>query len=100
MDNRRNPFRFGPPVASPDGFFGRREIIDALLGSVAQGTPCSIVGERRIGKTSLLNYLTHPYNRSEIEEVLGSKVLMVFLDLQGTRDLTPDIFWRTLLKEI
>jgi eukaryotic-like serine/threonine-protein kinase len=52
-----NPFSgYGSPV-SPDDFCGRHYIVRSILGRISRGEHTSIVGERRIGKTSLLLYL-------------------------------------------
>jgi len=51
-----NPFSFGNPIRDPQRFIGRRsdlqQIVDRLRSSAHEST--SVVGERRIGKTSLL----------------------------------------------
>ena len=57
-----NPFSFGNPIKDPERFYGRqaeiRQIVNRLLSSAHEST--SIVGERRIGKTSLLCNLANP----------------------------------------
>ena len=57
-----NPFTFGNPISDPARFCGRereqRQIVNRLLSSAHEST--SVVGERRIGKTSLLTYLANP----------------------------------------
>ena len=54
-----NPFTFGNPIKDPTRFHGReadvRQVVNRLLSSAHEST--SIVGERRIGKTSLLKHL-------------------------------------------
>ena len=51
-----NPFSYGNPIRDPARFHGRqaelRQIVNRLRSSAREST--SIVGERRIGKTSLL----------------------------------------------
>jgi tetratricopeptide (TPR) repeat protein len=93
-----NPFRFGPPVSSNDEFFGRELIIGKILSLIDKGMPCSIVGERRTGKTSLLLHISHPDSRKLVESKLGPS-LVVYQDLQGYNDLTFDKFWRLILNE-
>jgi uncharacterized protein len=57
-----NPFTFGNPIKDPARFYGReadiRQITNRLLSSAHEST--SIIGERRIGKTSLLYHLSDP----------------------------------------
>jgi hypothetical protein len=51
-----NPFRFSKPVKGED-FHNRKEEIERILGFI-KGMQCfSIVGERRIGKTSVLEHV-------------------------------------------
>lgn len=93
-----NPFTFGNPIRDPERFIGRKEdirqITNRLLSSAHEST--SIVGERRIGKTSLLKYLTNP----EIAESYGLKndeFCLVYIDFQGLNDITPQRFWQRVL---
>ena len=94
-----NPFTFGNPIRDPERFIGRKEdirqITNRLLSSAREST--SIVGERRIGKTSLLKYLTNP----EIAESFGLKndeFCLVYIDFQGLNDITPQRFWQRVLR--
>jgi len=93
-----NPFTFGNPINEPERFFGRkaeiRQIINRLLSSAHEST--SIVGERRIGKTSLLNYLSNP----KVSLNLGldpDRFCLVYVDFQGLTDITPQRFWQRVL---
>ena len=93
-----NPFTFGNPIKEPGRFYGRkaeiRQIINRLLSSAHEST--SIVGERRIGKTSLLSYLSNP----SVAVGLGlepDKFCMVYVDFQGLTDITPQRFWQRVL---
>jgi hypothetical protein len=96
-----NPFTFGNPIKDPARFIGRkaeiRQIINRLLSSAHEST--SIIGERRIGKTSLLSYLAHP----EVGAGLGltsDKFCLVYVDFQGLTDITPTRFWQRVLKKM
>jgi AAA+ ATPase superfamily predicted ATPase len=96
-----NPFTFGNPINDPARFYGRkaeiRQIVNRLSSSAHEST--SIIGERRIGKTSLFNYLTNP----EIAAGLGlssDKFCFVYVDFQGLTDITPQRFWQRVLKKI
>lgn len=96
-----NPFTFGNPIKDPARFYGRtadiRQIVNRLLSSAHEST--SIIGERRIGKTSLLSYLAHP----EVSARLGltsDKFCLVYVDFQGLTDITPQRFWQRVLKKM
>jgi hypothetical protein len=96
-----NPFTFGNPIKDPARFHGRkaeiRQIVNRLLSSAHEST--SIIGERRIGKTSLLNYLAN----NDIAAGLGltpDKFCPVYVDFQGLTDITPQRFWQRVLKKM
>jgi hypothetical protein len=96
-----NPFTFGNPIKEPERFIGRkaeiRQIVNRLLSSAHEST--SIIGERRIGKTSLLSYLAHP----QVAASLGltpDKFCLVYVDFQGLTDITPQRFWQRVLKKM
>ncbi|MDI6768248.1 MAG: AAA-like domain-containing protein [Anaerolineales bacterium] len=96
-----NPFTFGNPIKDPARFYGRkaeiRQIVNRLLSSAHEST--SIIGERRIGKTSLLYHLAHP----EVSARLGltsDKFCLVYIDFQGLTDITPQRFWQRVLKKM
>ena len=57
-----NPFTYGNPISEPGRFFGRRREVEQVYSRLlnAEAESSSLVGERRIGKTSLLQYLMHP----------------------------------------
>ena len=96
-----NPFTFGNPIRDPDRFYGReneiRQIASRLLSSGREST--SIVGERRIGKTSLLVHLANP----EVAASLGlvsEKYCLIYIDFQGLVDITPQRFWERVLHKM
>jgi len=96
-----NPFTFGNPIRDPARFFGRkteiRQIISRLKSSAHEST--SVVGERRIGKTSLLYHLSNP----EVASTLGMPVknyCLVYIDFQGLTDITPHRFWQRVLTKM
>ena len=96
-----NPFTFGNPIRDPSRFYGRqqeiRQITSRLASSAHEST--SVVGERRIGKTSLLSFLAHP----EVSASLGLRpesYCLVYIDFQGLTDITPHRFWQRVLAKV
>lgn len=90
-----NPFQCGRPIAEPDNFFGRERELRRLRGHLLQLHWVSIVGPRRIGKTSLLLQLCHP----DVATGMGlnpSIYARVFIDCQGLSDLDAK-GWQALL---
>lgn len=97
----QNPFTFGNPIRDPARFCGRvadiRQIVSRLLSSAHEST--SVVGERRIGKTSLLKHLANP----AVAPTLGlgeAQYCMVYIDFQGLTDITPARFWQRVLRKM
>jgi len=80
-------------IQSPEQFFGRRKEVSRVLSRIGGQRPqsVSIVGERRIGKSSLLFHLTWPQVR---KHYLGQDddLLVIFFDLQQLHDLPPEEF--------
>ena len=100
MTNDKNPFIVGGPV-SPKHFIGReaevRAILDRLVSSAHGST--AISGERRIGKTSLLHYISSP----EVAKKWGlspEKCSFVFIDSHTIVPFTSDSFWRYILESL
>ncbi len=93
-----NPFTFGNPIQQPERFYGRkseiRQIVNRLLSSAHEST--SVIGERRIGKTSLLNYLSSPVAAAKLG-LSPDKYCLVYVDFQGLTDITPQRFWQRVL---
>lgn len=52
--NTENLYRVGNPIRDPDQFFGRRHELASIFQRIEKGECTSLVGERRIGRTSLL----------------------------------------------
>jgi AAA+ ATPase superfamily predicted ATPase len=99
---RTNPFTYGNPISHPNRFFGRKHEIEQVfsrLGNV-EFESSSLVGERRVGKTSLLNYLAHPdVRRSQGFDL--DKFIFVYMDLQMVdSETTPLRLWQRLLRQI
>ncbi len=77
-----NPFIAGAPVLDDRLFFGRESLVTRVLEAVTAGSVL-LVGERRIGKTSLLHHL-----RRRITELSFPRYSFypVQVDLQGTSE--------------
>ncbi|WP_257458353.1 WD40 domain-containing protein [Archangium lipolyticum] len=53
-----NPYIVGPPIDHPRDFYGREEDLSRILRDLEQGY-VALIGDMRIGKSSLLNQLEH-----------------------------------------
>lgn len=97
-----NPFTYGNPISDPARFFGRSREVEQVFNRLrnAEGESSSIVGGRRIGKSSLLNHLADP----EVRRRYGmdpQQALFVYVDLQMVdSQTTPARLWQRLLSQL
>lgn len=97
-----NPFTYGKPISDPKRFFGREREVSQIFSRLlnAEFESSSIVGERRIGKTSLLKYLSHPNIRDE-HGCDSSNFIFTYVDLQIIdSSTTPTQLWLYLLNQL
>ncbi|MEW6618408.1 MAG: hypothetical protein AB1422_03500 [bacterium] len=83
-----NPYISGVPIREPEDFFGRQEEIKRIIMRLNKGESSSIIGPRKIGKTSLLYQLIHPSKLKEEYGVNPEEYIFAFIDLQGKREYT------------
>jgi AAA-like domain len=98
----QNPFTYGNPISEPAWFFGRTREADQVFSRLRnrEFESSSIVGDRRIGKTSLLNYIGHPAVRSKYG-LEGPEYAFVYADLQMVdSSTTPVRLWQRLLRHL
>jgi serine/threonine protein kinase len=89
------PVQCGRPIKDPANFFGRERELRRLRGYLRGLHSVSIVGSRRIGKTSLLLQLCHPNTTTQLEPD-PSRYALVYVDCQGLKELDAE-GWRSLL---
>lgn len=93
-----NPFYHRTPIRDQRFFFGRTAETRRVLSLVAMRQPVSIVGSRRIGKSSLLFHLCDPQVKAA--HGLGDDHVFVYIDCQVlSEDLTKSDVYRMLLEE-
>lgn len=92
-----NLFIYPGPV-SAESFIDRQLEVHALFSRIATGQNSALVGEPRIGKSSLLRYIAHQKVRNEWLGTQADKTLFAFQDchLLPSRS-TPVDFWRQAL---
>lgn len=108
----KNPYTNTMGIEDPEYFCGREEEIERIYSNLCKQTPISIsvIGERRTGKTSLLEYISDPYAISFVIEKynreygLGldfdpKKFIFVYVDLQFAGAMSECEFWRFVLEE-
>jgi DNA-binding CsgD family transcriptional regulator len=100
--NPVNPFTYGNPISDPHRFVGRAREIEQIFSRLrnVEFESSSLVGERRIGKTSLLNYLADPGVR-RAHGLNPDEYIFVYADLALLdATTTPPRLWQYLLRQI
>jgi len=96
--NQRNPFLNRVMIKDPANFYGREREIRKIYSRLDAPHPqsISVVGERRIGKSSLLNYI---YNRNNRSKWMGNNKdsIFVYLDFQSRTDFNITKFIEFLM---
>jgi hypothetical protein len=79
-DSAKNPYVFRGPVHDPDMFFGRTHELNEIAAFLRGNQSISIVGPRKIGKTSLLFHLMRPKTQAQFG--LDEGTLLAYLDCE------------------
>jgi len=93
-----NPYKNRNAIKSPNEFYGRRKLLEQVYRLILGHQSVSILGERRVGKSSLLNALTfEPFLK---KSGLPEEFHFVQVDLQyisgGTEEEFIDyLMWRS-----
>jgi eukaryotic-like serine/threonine-protein kinase len=98
---QRNPFLNRVAIQDPEQFFGRAREVSKIFSRIGASRPQSIslVGERRIGKSSLLHYINNPQVRARLLDKSESYAF-AFIDLQQKRRLTLTEFFTELFAQL
>ncbi len=84
-------------ITDPAMFFGRRAELETIFGRLAGSQCVAVVGERRIGKSSLLYHLTQSATRQAYLPD-PAHTAIAYLDMQGLGELTPAAFLTEALR--
>src|SRR5689334_3997519 len=97
----RNPYLNRVAIQDPAQFFGRRREISKIFSRIGASRPqsISVVGDRRIGKSSLLNQIYQPDVRASFLDD-PSKYVFLFVDLQQRRHISTDDLFRDLFAQL
>jgi hypothetical protein len=93
-----NPFNFGRPVKGKD-FYNRKEEIETAFGFLKSLHSFSIVGERKIGKTS---FLLHVFSKETLEEygIDPEEYVIIHLNIASLHELTKQLLIKTIVEKI
>ena len=94
-----NPFFNRQRITDSAFFFGRAGHIEALYSAVITHQCRSLVGERKLGKSSLLTTLGHPetLRRYGLDP---ERQLMLYFDLESMASAGVDDFWVEVLEAL
>ena len=94
-----NPFFHRGPVRDRAYFFARQHEVGQLLSLIANGQSISLVGQRRIGKTSLLFHIANPEVFTQ-HGLRPEEHVFAYVDCGGLGALDQPGLYRVLLEEI
>ena len=98
LDRTRVPYHPGRPIDDRKGFFGRSTEIRTALSYLANLQSVSVVGPRRIGKTSLLHFISDP---SVLEDYAldPKRFVFTFMNCAELSDLSRDRILQVILDQ-
>jgi len=91
-------FRVGSPISNPENFVGRVDIIKKIKRALLNQQNISLRGERRIGKTSLLQYISHDVFLKKYN--ISDNHLCVYFDFQEVINCSQKEIWYLIAKFI
>jgi tRNA A-37 threonylcarbamoyl transferase component Bud32 len=99
MAQLRNPFFNRHRIIDPAYFFGRQRELERLYSAIATRQCVSVVGERKLGKSSLLTRLSHAPTLQSFG-LDPALYVFVYFDLESMASARRDDFWVELLDTI
>ncbi len=94
-----NPFFHRGAIRRAEEFHGRQAEINQILGLFRNGQSVSIIGPRRIGKSSLLLHLCRSSTRSD-PDLVPPTMLFALVDCQELGGSPPEEVYEALLTSI
>ena len=97
----KNPYMNRVMIQDFEEFYGRKNEVEKIYSRIGSSRPqsISIVGERRIGKSSLLNFIYHPVNRQKYLKN-PNEYIFVFIDFQERRGIDIPEFYSIIFEAL
>lgn len=101
----QNPYNYNSPVQNTGDFFGRSSIISKIYSRIGAERPqsVSLVGDPKIGKSSLLWYLAQPETKKQFLNDHDNYIYF-YIPVVDNGDLNFDnfskMFWKIILTDI
>jgi tRNA A-37 threonylcarbamoyl transferase component Bud32 len=99
MSAPQNPFFNRHRITNPTYFQGRRAELEQLYGAILTGQCRAVVGERKVGKSSLLSHLPNAAAQQRFGLDPGQH-LYAYLDVEGMGSATRTEFWQEVLDQL
>ncbi len=93
-----NPYIIGSPVKDPGNFYGRKDEVREIISNIKKCLSTSLIGERGIGRTSLLRYISHPNVVSTYSN--SGDCVVLYLGFGGFTQSLKEQFWNSVFIEI
>jgi len=100
MTEKHNPFFNMGPIEDPRYFVNREKEVRKLLQYVGSQMSCSIVGSRKIGKSSLVKQAMRLATDPDYTATHLRKCVWVYLNFDQMLSITKLGFWKELLKRL
>ncbi|MCP4361824.1 MAG: protein kinase [Chloroflexi bacterium] len=97
--NRDNPFFNRQRIIDPAYFYGRENEVEALFNAIATRQSRSIVGERKMGKSSLLTHISCP-DTLHHHGFDPAQFVFIYVDLEAMANISYEEFWPELLDQL
>ena len=95
-----NPYTSRAMIRDGQFFFGRQRELQSLYTRLQNMQSCSLVGPRRMGKSSLLYHLIQPSVYAPVFPQDAERRVFAYLDLQELAGLGPDDFFYTAVERL
>jgi len=101
-ERTQNPYQNRKVIKNPDDFFGRRKEVHEIFDLISNSNgpqSISVVGERKIGKSSLLLFIKNEIIQKKYLES-PDDYIFIYLELNAFLNYDSKEFCKTLLKEL
>ena len=102
MSIQHNPYQASRPITEPKNFFGRRADLQLIYEMLRCGDSLNLLGERGIGKSSVLLILPHPDMQRRIygELIFDDCDVFAFLDMRSQTQAEPLQFFSLIADQL
>jgi serine/threonine-protein kinase len=98
MTTPSNPFFNRHRISDPAYFSGRKNQVEQIYSAIVTRQSRSVVGERKLGKSSLLTYVMQPTVMQDYG-LDPARHIFIYLDLEGMTSATRPEFWLEIVEQ-